>query len=140
MTSLTAIVTVAWFDTAPDASAIFTYHATDGLLSSAPATVTINITGVANAGPAAGDDAATQTRNATTAINIGLNDSDADGIDWATLSIVAGPGKGAVVNTGGGTVNYIANGKGGSDSFQYTVEDDTTLGAVSNVATVTLTR
>ena len=101
-------------------------------------TATVTIT-VVNDPPVANDDFATTTRNSPgIAINVIINDTDADGIDAATVVITTG----ATTQRGGtvsanpdGTVTYVPKrGFRGTDLFQYTVDD--VLGVTSNVATV----
>ncbi|MFK7891050.1 MAG: Ig-like domain-containing protein, partial [Granulosicoccus sp.] len=75
----------------------------------------------------------------TSVINVTANDSDPDGtIVPTTVSIISNPSSGFVFVTNTGSVRYTHNGSAGttSDSFSYTVADN--AGAVSNVATVTI--
>src|SRR5213594_4133697 len=59
-------------------------------------------------------------------------------LDLTSIQIVAGPANGSVVVNGDGTVSYTHNGsETTSDSFTYAIRD--AAGAVSNVATVSLT-
>ncbi len=118
----------------------FTYQASDGLLLSNIATVTVNI--LANKAPVAVNDAATVKRSTlaiptSVIINVLANDYDTDGtLNPATVVIVNTPSRGgiAVANLNGTItftpkVNFL-----GTDVFTYTVLDN--LGAVSNRATV----
>ena len=74
--------------------------------------------------------------------SVTANDGDPDGtIDPATVVITTGTTTqrgGTVVGNGDGTVTYTAPNPGfaGTDTFQYTVDDDD--GATSNVATVSV--
>ncbi|MGB8692136.1 MAG: Ig-like domain-containing protein, partial [Steroidobacteraceae bacterium] len=68
------------------------------------------------------------------------NDSDADGnLNPASVSISSAPNKGGTVKVNtNGTVSYTPRrGYRGVETFKYTVKD--TLGASSNIATVTVT-
>ncbi len=118
----------------------FTYTIKDnnGLVSNA-ATVTITITPV-NDAPIAVNDGATTLEDTPVVINVPGNDTDIDGtIDLTSVVITTAPSNGTVlVNTITGQVTYTPNPNyNGSDSFQYTVKDNT--GAVSAAATVTIT-
>ena len=115
----------------------FSYQATNGVTSSAPATVSLTITFV-NQPPVARNDAATTTRNAAVVIAVLANDSDADGsIVPGTLAIATSPRYGSVAKKSDGTVTYTPKRNfRGTDSFTYTVKDDG--GAQSNVATVSV--
>ena len=116
----------------------YTVKDDDGASSNA-ATVTVDVGG-SNDPPVAVDDAATVNEEVATPINVLSNDSDVDGtIDPTTVTIVTPPVNGtAVVNPVTGVVTYTSNvNYVGSDSFTYTVKDN--LGALSNVATVTVT-
>ena len=95
--------------------------------------------GAAKAAPVAANDTATSTDDAEVTINVIANDTDSDGtIDPTSVQIVSQPGHGTTSTTSTGSVVYTpAAGYSGSDSFTYTVKDN--QGAVSNVATVTLT-
>ncbi len=117
----------------------FQYVANDGVVSSAPATVTITVVTAVNAAPVATDDYASTLRNTPKVISIVANDSDPDGsIDGASVIITSGSvtaAGGEVVNHLDGTVTFSPKrGFRGTDSFTYTVADD--QGAVSNQATV----
>ncbi len=91
-----------------------------------------------NQPPVANDDSARTTRNTPVTIDVVANDTDSDGtVDPATVAIVSGPANGNVGNNGDGTVTYGPNTDFvGTDSFQYTVQDND--GAISNTATVTV--
>ena len=116
-------------------TATFTYQASDGTLTSAPATVSITVN--PNQAPIAVNDSANTTRNVATTINVIANDSDPDGTIAAnTVTIVTQPNKGGtVVVNANGTVNYTPklNFKG-TDVFTYNVKDN--LNKLSNTATV----
>jgi len=114
----------------------YTVKDTSGATSNA-ATVTVTVTG--NAPPVAVNDAATVAEGGTTTIVLITNDTDADGtIDAATVVIVRQPAAGTATVNQNGTVTYVNNGsETRTDSFTYTVKDNT--GALSNEATVTIT-
>jgi VCBS repeat-containing protein len=116
----------------------FTYVANDGALDSNVATVSLTITPV-NDPPVAADDSATVNEGAAVAINLAANDSDVDSaLDLNSIQIVGVPAHGNVVVNGNGNVTYSHDGgETTADSFTYTISD--AQGAVSNVATVTLT-
>ena len=110
---------------------------------SAAAVVTITVVDV-NLAPIAKDDNVSTTRE--TPLTIDLLADNGNGIDQDpdanllpdTASVATGPTNGAVVNLGDGIIRYTPNNDfHGSDSFTYTVSDEE--GAVSNVATVTIT-
>ena len=89
--------------------------------------------------PVANDDPATTNQDTAITINVVSNDNDPDGsIDETTVAIVSGVSNGSTTNNLNGTVSYTPNsGFAGTDSFIYTVMDDS--GDTSNVATVTVT-
>jgi FtsP/CotA-like multicopper oxidase with cupredoxin domain len=109
-----------------DGADSFTYQASDGTLTSAPATVTITV--LANQPPVAVKDTFTVARNSTgNILNVLANDSDPDGnLDPSTVEIVVAPNKGgtATPNTTNGTVSYtpMTNFRG-SENFSYRVQD-----------------
>ena len=118
----------------------FTYQASDGTATSAPATVTITV--LANQAPlAANDTAAAPVRRtaAYTAVVIAVlaNDSDPDGnLAPGTVEIVTPPNKGGSVSVNpDGTVSYTPRlNFRGTENFKYRVQD--TGGLWSNAATV----
>lgn len=123
-------------------AATFSYTVQDDLGAvSNTATVTINVASAApapNIPPVAVNDAATSNIGVAVSINVVANDTDANGIDAATVLIETLPASGAVVNNLDGTVTYAPNGGfQGADSFTYSVKDS--LGAISNIATVNIT-
>ncbi len=115
----------------------FTYQASNGASSSAPATVSLTVTFV-NQPPVARNDAATTTRGVAVNIAVLANDSDVDGtLVASTLTIATSPRNGSVSRKSNGTVTYTPKRTfRGTDSFAYKVKDDN--GATSNVATVTV--
>ena len=123
----------------------FVYRAFDGALYSNNATVSIAVNGSANVPPVAkADSAAASVRKSTAyapvVISVLANDSDPDGgLDPATVSIAAAPNNGGTVSANAnGTVSYTPAIKfRGKETFGYIVRDR--AGALSNVATVTVT-
>jgi hypothetical protein len=119
----------------------FVYQVCDtGLLcDTATVNVTVEATPPANIPPFANDDFAETTRNTLVTFSVTANDVDADdSIDVTTVVITTGASTqrgGSVVQNGDGTVTFTPKrGFRGTDTFQYTVNDDT--GATSNKATV----
>ncbi len=114
----------------------FTYQAADalGALSNV-ATVTVTV----NALPVANPDTAITHQGVAVVISVLANDTDVDGtLNPATVTVATAALNGTtVVNATTGAVTYTPNaGFAGTDTFGYTVQDN--LGAVSNVATVTV--
>jgi VCBS repeat-containing protein len=116
----------------------FTYQASDGALTSSPATVTINVAKV-NHAPTAGDDS--YTTDEATPLTVAApgvlgNDSDPDG-DPLTAAVVTGPAHGTLALNANGSFTYTPDANYyGADSFTYRANDGA---AGSNVATVNLT-
>ncbi len=114
----------------------FTYSATDGMITSAPATVTITVDGIL-----ARDDAYTLLLNQELFVHLDnsvlVNDSASD-IQNCTTTLVSAPSNAQLFEFGDdGTFLYMPNyGFVGTDSFTYTASDGT---YTSNVATVTIT-
>ena len=97
------------------------------------------LTPAGNQPPTAADDQTSIDDGASTTINILGNDADSDGtIDPTSVVIVDQPTQSSSfsVDPATGEVSYTHNGLGASDSFTYTVSDNE--GAVSNLATVTI--
>jgi len=104
--------------------------------------IEISGSGGGNQSPIAVDDNASTPEGISAVINVPGNDSDPDGtIVPSSVSIASGSGptNGTVaVNPNSGIVTYTPDtGFSGTDSFQYTIADN--LGAISNLATVTIT-
>jgi len=119
----------------------FTYTLTDSDgLSSTPATVTLTINAV-NDAPVAVDNTAQLQEEGSFEVNVLGNDSDVDNgdsLDVSSVTVVSAASNGHTQVTAAGAIIYTANADYfGSDSFSYTVKDSN--GAVSNVATVTMT-
>lgn len=116
----------------------YTVASADGGLSNV-ATVSITVLNV-NDGPTAVDDTFVTAEDTQVTVSPTDNDFDSDGsIVPSSLAIVSGPTNGSVsVNSTNGRVTYTPRPNFfGLDSLTYTVADDG--GAVSNVATVTIT-
>jgi VCBS repeat-containing protein len=100
---------------------------------------TVQVTVICNESPQAGDDGATTDENTSIGIDVPANDTDNDGtIDRETVTITKNPEGGSVsVHRTTGVITYIPNlGSCGSDTFQYTIDDND--GATSNEAVVTV--
>ena len=121
----------------PDAGAFgadtFTYTASDGAATSAPATASITITR-----PPSCQDVARRTA-AGSAVNVPLTCTDPDG-DPLTLSIADGPSKGSLGAIASGSVTYTPDaGAFGTDTFTYGATDGTAASAPATVS-ITITR
>ncbi len=118
----------------------FTFQVQNSLAISANSyTFTIQVTPV-NDPPVANPDNATTSEDTPVAIDVKANDTDIDSnLDPKTVVITTPPAHGTVsVNPTTGVVTYTPDPNySGPDSFQYTIKD--IQGAVSNVATVSLT-
>ena len=116
----------------------FTYRASDGLLTSAPAVVTLTVLPV-NDAPIAVNDSF--TTNFNTPINVAapgilLNDRDTDA-DPLTVVLAVPPAHGTLtLNPDGSFVWTPVVGYSGPDSFQYQVSDGTTLSAAATVSII----
>ncbi len=103
--------------------------------------ITLNV-GPPNTPPTALADSFQVYPGGKTNLNVIANDLDVDGqIDMTSVQLVSAPSQGTVtIDPQSGAVLYVHTGVSGgatTDSFSYQVSDD--LGAVSNVATVSLT-
>ncbi len=121
----------------------FTYTITDAAgATSNTATVTIVVTAVNDPPVAVNDNGSSYTTAediALTTPDVTANDSDLeDGpADPTSVTLVAGPLNGGVVNNGDGTFTYTPNlNYTGTDTFTYTIRDSALL--LSNTATVTI--
>jgi VCBS repeat-containing protein len=122
----------------------FTYRATDGVLTSGVATVTITVTPV-NDGPSVGEGETASvfedgqlfyTSIGTPQIGVLANDIDADG-DPLTAVLVTGVAHGTLVLNPNGSFHYTPTANYfGSDSFSYVAHDGLTS---STPATVSIT-
>ncbi len=133
---------------ATDSAATYFYEVCDNGAPQLCATANVTIT-AANDTPVANDDAATVKRNSSPGttdngdpagsdrniFSLVDNDTDAQGINPATLVLSDTSRGGTVVANPEGTVSYTPPKRfRGTDTFTYTVSD--TLGAPSNEATV----
>lgn len=118
----------------------FTYTVSDSLsLVSNSATVTVNVlSATTNNPPVAGDNAFTVYGNTTSTFDVLFNDSDPEGGQLGTVTIVTPPLEGvATVNTDDGTIIFTSGSTASTQTFTYTVQD--VDGLSSNEATVTVT-
>lgn len=116
----------------------FTYQATDGALSSKPATVAIAVN--ANKAPIAVNDVVGTRKNAGLSIAVLANDSDPDGsLNPESIRINIKPNKGGTAKSDAiGTVTYQPKlNFTGTERFAYSVKDDS--GKLSKRAVVTVT-
>jgi uncharacterized repeat protein (TIGR01451 family) len=117
----------------------FTYTISDGKDVSAPATVSITVTALANRAPTANDDTSSTVANTPVTVGVLANDNDPDG---DTLTVIGNtpPLHGLVTCTAGDCTYTPASGYTGPDSFTYTISDGHghTASATVNV-TVTAT-
>ncbi|WLQ13953.1 tandem-95 repeat protein [Hahella aquimaris] len=139
-----AVVNSGQVDYTPDANFngtdTFTYTIEDsnGAMSAA-GTVTVNVTSV-NDLPAAAADTSTVDEDNSVDIDVLDNDSDVDGVvDATTVTVQTAPTHGSTsVNSTTGVITYTPTADfNGSDTFTYTVKDDSD--GTSNAATVTIT-
>ena len=119
--------------------ASFTYTASDGDVSSAAATATLQVTAVNDAPTAAADiysAASGQALAVTADAGVLKNDGDVDPGTTLQALQVQGPANGSLVLNANGSFNYTPNaGFSGTDSFTYKVSD----GALNSpVTTVTI--
>jgi large repetitive protein len=116
----------------------FTYQITDGLLTSAIATVTITVTQINDAPVAVGDNYAVTQGGTLTVSAPGVlgNDTDEEGSPLTAL-LVTGPASAASFTLNSdGSFSYQHDGSAGvTDSFTYRANDGTDD---SNIATVTI--
>ncbi len=113
----------------------FTYRATDGLLQSGLTTVSLTITGVADAPTAGADSYSTAEDTSLVVPGPGLlaNDTDGDG-DSLTAVLVVGPAHGTLTLNANGSFTYVpAANYAGADSFTYRASDGGLLSAVQTV-------
>ena len=117
----------------------FTYTVEDtfGALSAA-ATVTINV-GAVNDNPVASDDTVNASEDEAVVFNVINNDVDPENelnVQSVRIELQGSLGV-AEVNSNTGSITYTPNtNRFGTDSFQYTVQDQ--QGLLSNIATVTV--
>ena len=115
----------------------FDYTVSDGNGGSAIGHVAVSVV-LVNQPPVAVDDTASAPEDATTAINVAANDTDADGGPLTVVSVTA-PSHGTATIAVDNTVSYTpAANYNGPDSFTYTIADSigaTDVGAVSVTVT-----
>ncbi len=112
----------------------FTYRASDGTATSAPATVSITVIPPPNTAPTCDPVARTAPAGEATEIQLSCSDGEDDPL---TLSIVDAPDHGTLGAIAGGKVTYTPDdGYHGEDSFTYGASDSD---LESSPATVTLT-
>ena len=92
-----------------------------------------------NVSPIAVNDAFTVLQGSTTPLTLAANDTDADdGLNLASIEVIAAPANGVVIINADGSVNYSHDGSNTvSDLFTYSIKDNS--GVVSNSANVTIT-
>jgi VCBS repeat-containing protein len=114
-------------------SVTFTYEVSDGT-ATATATVTVTVLPV-NDPPTAVDDTASTAEESSQLIRVLDNDSDIDGPNPLSISIISPPANGtAVIDLPG--IRYFPNPDfSGDDTFTYTITD----GDSTDTATVTIT-
>ncbi len=118
--------------------ASFTYRASDGLLTSNLATVTIFVGAVNDAPVAAGESYNVLEDGVLNVVSRGVlaNDTDADG-NPLTATLLTGPANGVLILNVDGSFTYTPNANfNGLDSFTYCANDGTLS---SNLLTVTIT-
>jgi VCBS repeat-containing protein len=115
----------------------FTYFAKDGLFTSDPATVTLNVT---DQNPVAGNDSYKTGKGRALIVTTGgllANDTDADG-DPLTAALATGPSHGTVTVNPNGSFTYTpAAGYVGPDSFTY-VANDKARDSAAGIVTVSV--
>jgi hypothetical protein len=112
----------------------FTYAISDPGGLTDTATVAVD---VFNQPPDAVDDLYSTVKNATIVLDVLTNDSDPDVGDSIAISAVdtAGTLGGTIVDNGDGTLTYTAPGVSGTDTFTYTIVDES---GATDTATVTV--
>ena len=101
----------------------FTFKTNDGLLNSAPATVTITVRPV-NDPPAASDGSANTLEGASVAINLGALADDFETADANLVYVIdTGPGHGSLTGSGPSVTYAPATDYFGPDSFTFHVQD-----------------
>ena len=102
----------------------FNFKVNDGMVSSAEATATVNVTNVNDAPIAVNDTVYLRAGSSLAAYSPTANDKDADG-EVLTITAFTQPSKGAVIQNGDGSLRYVPHGDftEGEDNFQYTIQD-----------------
>jgi hypothetical protein len=111
----------------------FTFIANDGLLDSAPATVTITVTPV-NDAPVASAQSVTTTEDAAKAITLSATDVDGGALTYA---IVSPPAYGALSGTAPNLTYTPTANYNGADSFSFKANDGS-LDSAAAAVTITL--
>ena len=112
----------------------FTFHASDGSLSSGPVTVVITVAAVDDP-PVATNDAFVTSEDTALMGNVLANDTDIDSPSL-TAAVVSGPAHGTLTLNPDGSFSYVpAANYNGTDAFTYKANDGT---ADSGVATVSI--
>ena len=119
----------------------FTYKLTDGNGDAVQASASINVIFNNDAAPVANNDNTSTNEDTAVTIDVLANDTDIDGnqtIDKASVLVQSGPANGSLSqNFTTGEVTYTPNNNfTGSDSFTYTIKDNSL--AESNTATVSI--
>jgi hypothetical protein len=136
--NLTPALTVAEYGVSVPAEIVTAAPpATVNVTSAVGGTAEAHVIVVDNSPPLAVDDAFTTDEDTEVLMDVVANDTDADGINPASLVIVSTTINGLALNQGDGTIRYIPNANfNGSDSLTYRVADN--LGILSEVATVSI--
>lgn len=102
----------------------FKFKVNDGMINSAEATATVNVTNVNDPPVAVDDTVYLRAGSILAAYSPTANDKDADG-EMLTITAFTQPAKGALTQNGDGSLRYVpqADFTEGSDSFQYTLQD-----------------
>ena len=109
----------------------FTFAASDGGLTSAPATVSINVTAAVNNAPTATEQSTSTPEDTATVITLAGSDSDGDTLTFAQAN---DPVHGIVTITSSGSATYTpAANYSGADSFSFTVSDGALTSAAATV-------
>jgi VCBS repeat-containing protein len=103
----------------------FTYRASDGMLESDIATVSLSVTGVADSPTAVNDTTTATNQGAQLSINVLANDStEPDGQQTLTITHVSAGSQGGSITNQGDSILYTAPiGFTGQETFTYTVTD-----------------
>jgi hypothetical protein len=107
----------------------FTYSVSDGVSSSAPATVLIHVTPV-NHPPSANE--LTVEVNAGSSVDFSLAGADVDG-EPLTFAVASQPGHGTLAGTPPALTYFPAAGFSGTDTFTYVVSEGNTVSAPATV-------
>lgn len=102
----------------------FNFKVNDGMVSSAEATTTVNVSNVNDAPIAVDDVVYLRAGSILSAYSPTANDKDADG-EVLTITAFTQPGKGTLTQNSDGSLRYVPDSDftEGADSFQYTLKD-----------------